>query len=134
MRSEDLIPVFVTTLKQLDHRKEYTGVIEEGKEIIEKEKWNDDTTIDYLYEDLWNALDSFSLPYTYFGVHPGNGSDYGFWVYEYLEEEYEELRVEDLSEIPRNYQGYVLLIVNGVIEALYYNVVTDQIIVKVWSV
>ncbi|UVR34332.1 hypothetical protein NXY10_02670 [Bacteroides fragilis] len=42
------------------------------------EWWNSDDAAGLL-ESLFDTLDSCSSEDYYFGAHPGNGSDYGFW-------------------------------------------------------
>jgi len=41
--------------------------------------FNADCDASYFIEDLSDALGQFSPPYCYFGTHPGDGSDFGFW-------------------------------------------------------
>ena len=75
MRSEDLIPVFLETLKELDKVLEldHSGVIQEGEDIIKREDWDSEDAIIYLNEDLWEALQDCAPPYFYFGSNPGDG-------------------------------------------------------------
>jgi len=94
MRAEDLIPTFADTLERLakdaaphpgainpDHLK----LIAEARDITEEDYESDDSEMIekiswLLNEELFPALDSFSPPGFCFGSHPGDGSDYGFWV------------------------------------------------------
>jgi len=137
MRSEDLIPTFVELLIKLDTDKEYTSVIEEGWSIMKRAEkkeavWDNEETTEYLNEDLWNALDNFSPDYCYFGSHPGNGSDYGYWPNEDMEEDFDGLKVSDLSEVPENYKGdHVLLINDHGNVTLYKTVMTLK---EVWGI
>ncbi len=65
-------------------------------------------------ESLFEALDSYSPPYFYFGAHPGDGSDYGWWLPEGFAEEFESdgngVKVGDLADVPKGYRGEVLLV------------------------
>jgi hypothetical protein len=112
MRAQDLIPVFVTALKSLDQTlgQDHLDVIMEGEAIIAKGDWDTEDTSMYLNEDLFEALNDCAPPYFYFGSHPGDGSDYGFWLDEEIGEIFDGLKVSDLSEVPADYQGEVLLI------------------------
>ncbi len=64
-------------------------------------------------ESLFEALDSYSPPYFYFGAHPGDGSDYGWWLPEGFAEEFESdgngVKVGDLADVPKGYRGEVLV-------------------------
>jgi hypothetical protein len=41
-----------------------------------------DADFDWLLSDLFDALNDIAPDGCYFGAHPGNGSDYGFWEVE----------------------------------------------------
>lgn len=59
-------------------------------------------------EELTDILNNHALPYFYFGAHPGDGADFGYWLSEDFENEFDGLKVSDTSEVPRGYTGEVL--------------------------
>jgi hypothetical protein len=65
-----------------------------------------------LNETLWDALNKYAAPYCYFGAHPGDGADFGFWpAMESLEEDArygEVLKVSDTAELPKGYSGIAM--------------------------
>jgi len=129
MRTEDLIPIFTNTLEQLDTDKTYTDLINDARAITD---FNGEDAYYILNERLFNALNTFSPPYCYFGGHPGDGSDYGFWIDEYVNEVYEGLKVSDLCEVPDNYTGE-LMFINDHGNMTLYNVTKGKL-KEVWSI
>jgi hypothetical protein len=75
MRPEDLIPTFADTLKELDTDGAYSDLI---KEVGTLTKYDTDEA-DFILSDLFDALDALAPAGCYFGAHPGDGADYGFW-------------------------------------------------------
>jgi hypothetical protein len=84
---------------------------------------SEDATYDL--ESLFDALEYYAMPYFYFGAHPGDGSDYGYWLSEGFDEDFvnvtanyargakasefpDQIKVNDTSEVPRGYTGEVL--------------------------
>ena len=110
MRIEDLIPCFLDVAKALGCNPEW---INNMRIEAEKEDYYSSEKSNYDLEELFDVLNEKAPPYCYFGAHPGDGADYGFWPnidslhYDFGEYE-NELKVDDTSEIPEDFQGFVL--------------------------
>ena len=110
MREEDLIPAFIDELATIHLTKAERKTVREIAKREEEPKYYDQGSEEpgYDLEELFNILDAHALPYFYFGAHPGDGSDFGFWLCEDAVEEFDGLKVSDLSEVPAKYSGEVL--------------------------
>ena len=92
MRPQDLIPCFLDKLSEVDPGKysKIVGDYHEGLARTEKEEdcdWWDSEDAGYLLEELFEALDAMAPANCYFGSHPGDGSDYGYWRVEIDEQD-----------------------------------------------
>lgn len=139
MRNEDLIPAFIEELDRIDTKRQFKEVLKEGKKIIRKcskngDLWNSEEITEFLNEDLWNALDSFSPSCCYFGSTEGDGSDYGFWVCNDLESVFDGLKVSDLNEIPKDYSGEILFVNDHGNTTLYLKYRTSKKLHEIWSI
>jgi len=98
MRPEDLIPTFVSALDDCveestfepgadqPSRVQAVGKIQDELGRIERAMdasgyFNSDDA-DFDLEWLFDQLDEFAPDGHYFGAHPGDGSDFGFWEHE----------------------------------------------------
>ena len=112
MREEDLIPSFLSELSSMRPlRREHRTLIRQIKRAMRKADYygSDSASFD-LNESLFDALNEYCLPYFYFGSHPGDGADYGYWLSEEWEEELDSndgIKVSDLSEVPVGFSGDV---------------------------
>lgn len=117
MQERDLIPAFLDELDWQVRRNKARGYLKEinrirraaDKEITEELDdyfTSEDASFDLEY--LFDALNDFSARYFYFGSHMGDGADYGYWLSEDFEYDFDGLKVEDLSEVPKDYRGEVL--------------------------
>jgi hypothetical protein len=83
MRNADLIPKFCGLLENLSKDTLHPSHVDMCEAIRESIKTDPDyfetELADYDLHDLFEALDLYSEPGYYFGSHPGDGSDFGFW-------------------------------------------------------
>lgn len=115
LRTEHLILAFLEELEVLDRDRAHSfwgRIPAEAFEDLDHEWWSSEEAY-WLLEELFDTLNDYALPFTYFGALEGDGSDFGFWIdREALKEaiaDGEVLRVEDLSEVPSDYEGLFLV-------------------------
>ena len=118
MRNEDLIPCFLDVLKELDE-KQYDEILGDKDYYYVIELQNYDSEIAHsLLEELFNRLYESAPAGFYFGSHPGDGADYGFW----LDEKWSDMLYE-LSEISEN--NSLLIETQEAFQGLYSILFTD---------
>jgi len=111
MRPEDLIPAFLDCLEaQRPCSRAHRKLAREIRARMESEKYFDSEDSQFDLEELFDVLGEYSPTGFYFGSHPGDGADYGFWLSEDFAEEFDGLKVSDLSEVPTGYAGEVLYV------------------------
>jgi len=117
----DLIRVFADELKDLAKASKsdaYKDLLAEAEAWVEADDSMDpgevpdgdehDDCGPGLVDELIDALGEFAPPYFYFGAHPGDGADYGFWLHDDFQQDFDGLTVDDISEVPDDYEGEVL--------------------------
>lgn len=82
--------------------------------------------------DLADALQDFAPPYAYFGSHAGDGADFGFWLHESWQDDFDGLQVDDTSKVPSDYTGEVLHVNDHGNATLY--VARKGKMLEIWSV
>jgi hypothetical protein len=85
MRAEDLIPKFIAAIRSIEGES-IESQLESKLLYIEnesaKEGYYESENSQYDLDWLFDTLDALAPERFYFGSHPGNGSDYGFWKVE----------------------------------------------------
>lgn len=132
LRNEDLIPAFVTELRAL--RGSVPKELHNLARAFDAGKLNESDSGELLVS-LENTLSEFAPSYCYFGAHPGDGADFGFWLFEDFQQSARDdgaLEVSDTSEVPADYSGEVLHI-NDHGNATLYSAQQGKL-TEVWSV
>ena len=112
MRKEDLIPAFIDELEYQAGKEDgdHIALCKRIKEAMEVEGYFDSEGSDFDLEELFDALDEYSAPYFYFGAHPGDGSDYGWWLdIDAIDATFDGIKVPYTEEIPEGYEGEALV-------------------------
>ncbi|CAG0985818.1 hypothetical protein PHYC_02017 [Phycisphaerales bacterium] len=75
LRPEDLATAFADELESLDVSGRYRALVGESRTLDA----DSDEGAEVL-GDLEQGLNDLAPPYCYFGAHPGDGADFGYWV------------------------------------------------------
>lgn len=83
-RLQDLIPAFLETLEYIDAAsygtlKDTNAQPFDARDIGSEHPFWNSNEAQQLLEDLFDALNAAAPEDCYFGSHPGDGSDFGFW-------------------------------------------------------
>lgn len=121
LRSEDLIPALHDELEsQLfmqDRTAENRETIDQLHAVygrIQDECWDEAGEFvlpefdSEIVDELCDALSQFAPPYCYFGAHPGDGADFGYWPSLESLDDSDALRVDDTGDVPADYSGEVI--------------------------
>lgn len=84
MRPEDLIPSFINAIRTIDTSIEpqLSRKLDDMEVDMQEDGYFESDDCQYDLDWLSDVLDSYAPDGFYFGAHPGDGSDYGFWQYE----------------------------------------------------
>lgn len=76
-KTEDLLPRFAEQLASFDAAHTY---VQDSYEIRERpgSSYPEDDALELL-SDIEHELSNLCPPFVYFGAHPGDGADFGFW-------------------------------------------------------
>jgi hypothetical protein len=166
MRNEDLVPTFAYKLQQLARqpgillakiRRQHAKLVREIEARIENEIEFEDSDLgiggyaDDDLESIFDALEEYAAPYFYFGTHPGDGSDYGFWLREDWDADFRAIdhkpdagqtltrdemtcpiKVSDLADVPTWFRGEVAVVNDHGNVTLYFK--TSRSLREVWAI
>lgn len=81
--TEDLLPAFADTLWRVSRGMDSAGavkLIEEANDILSSDLTDFDAYGEDIIRGIEAALQEFCPPFVYFGAHPDDGADFGFWA------------------------------------------------------
>lgn len=79
-RPQDLVPAFLSVLRDT---AEYAQILVAPMSFIPSEeddpRWESCDMCYFLNEELFDLMNNYAPEGYYFGAHPGDGSDFGYW-------------------------------------------------------
>jgi hypothetical protein len=115
LRPQDLLLAFADALERYARRSRalssYRADIRSARTLAARIEAGREIDADGMILDLSDRLNDLAPPHAYFGGHPGDGADFGYWVVDDLREsvEYQDgVVVSDLAEVPIMHHGDVL--------------------------
>jgi hypothetical protein len=116
LRREDLIPAFLDAFEDIYNDAGPTLADKPCRILVntiyKRISVSEDSATSYDYyadecsdhdlAELIDLLQEFAPPYCYFGSHPGDGADFGFWIIDDVVQQVKDdggLVVDDLSEV-----------------------------------
>lgn len=134
MRPEDLVPVFADELRRL--RGALPRALNNDVRAFSAGKCDDDGAL-FILESLFGELEAFAPNYCYFGAHPGDGSDYGFWLSDDWQQQAKDDGVKfvsDLAEVPDTFRGVLCVVSDHGNATLYATENGVGTLREIWSV
>jgi hypothetical protein len=134
MRACDLIPAFADELRRL--RGALPKDVHDWVRAFNSPDF-DEGDADDLVDTMFHLLNDYAPDYCYFGAHPGDGADYGFWLYEdwqQLAKDDGVLFVNDLAEVPDTFRGMLCVVNDHGNATLYATENGVGTLREIWSV
>jgi len=80
LKNQDLIPALTVELRARDTKHRHKKLLDELDILMTAgaSYYDDDSSI-WDLDQIFSALDSLSPAGCYFGAHPGDGANFGFW-------------------------------------------------------
>lgn len=78
LRTKDLLHAFRNALSRVGYNT-HLELITEACIVIENENWEGEQALELVNDRLSAAINELCPPFVYFGAHPDDGADFGFW-------------------------------------------------------
>lgn len=88
LRPQDLIPAFLHVIKDTPEYRSFWFNYPEVVEVMGVEddpRWESEAVLYFLNERLMDIMQKYAPDGYYFGSHPGDGSDFGYWDVQLLD-------------------------------------------------
>lgn len=79
MRPQDLIPRYMNVIRDTPEYLQIMHIVPSHALEDDGAAWWDSEDAAFFLEDLVDTLENYAPEGYYFGSHPGDGSDYGYW-------------------------------------------------------